>query len=192
MFVSIGFFSFFLNSMTRSDLFYLKDNISTSSRIFDLMKPHDSELMVDENGEKRFDMIFYINNKDFDNDDNPYGKFIFHQYTNMEGPDDITGKTENFNDVEIPIEECEAQEADWRNKKIKYYCPKFNESHYLHGGWIADKYSYLKLILHICDNSGYAREQRRIEGRTHIDCATREESLWYFENNVIGVETLAK
>ena len=43
-------------------------------------------------------MLFYMNDKNFDNDDNPYGKFIVHQYTNMDGPDDIYGKRKNFND----------------------------------------------------------------------------------------------
>lgn len=48
--------------------------------------------MLYENGEQRFKMMFYMNDQTFDNDDNPYGKFIFHMYTNMDGPDDVNGK----------------------------------------------------------------------------------------------------
>lgn len=102
-------------------------------------------------------MLFYMNDKDFDNDDNPYGKFVFHQYTNMEGPEDIYDNRKGFNDNEIPLQLCDSGEFDWRSKEIKYYCPKFDESHFLHGGFSADKYSWLRLIIHVCDDSEEAR-----------------------------------
>ena len=103
--VSLTFFYVFVNSMLRPDLFYLRDTVSTSSQKYDFMKPHPSEPLF-ANGEKRFNMLFYINDKTFDNDDNPYGRFVFHQYTNMADADDIYGKTKNFNDFEIPISIC--------------------------------------------------------------------------------------
>lgn len=33
-------------------------------------------------------MIILVNDEGFDNDDNPYGKFILHLYTNMKDIDD--------------------------------------------------------------------------------------------------------
>ena len=44
-----------------------------------------------------------MNDPTFDNDDNPYGKFVFHMYTNMDGPQDTVGQTKGFNDWEVPI-----------------------------------------------------------------------------------------
>lgn len=63
----------FCRSMWNSDQFYLKDTISTQTRRFDYSEPHDSEIMVDENGKKKFDFLFYMNDVNYDNDDNIYG-----------------------------------------------------------------------------------------------------------------------
>lgn len=134
-------------------------------------------------------MLFYINNKTFDNDDNPYGKFIFHQYTNMDGPEDIYGKRKGFNDIEIPLSKCQSGDFDWRSNEINYYCPDFSEKHFLKGGFEADKYSWMRLIVHICDNSTEAQAQREIENKKFKECASRDESIWFFENIVTGLET---
>lgn len=89
--------------MLRPDLFYLKDTISTQVQRFDYGDLHQSDLLVDENGEKTFDLIFYMNDATYDNDDNRYGRFVYHMYTNMEGPDDIEGERTTFNDIEVPL-----------------------------------------------------------------------------------------
>ena len=74
--VSVSFFGIFLRSMIRSDQFYLKDTISTTSYRFGFKDPQPAELMFDpKTGKKRFDMLFYISDSSFDNDDNPYGFF---------------------------------------------------------------------------------------------------------------------
>jgi hypothetical protein len=57
-------------------------------------------------GEKKIDFIVYVKNNTFDNDDNPYGKFIFHQYTNMENQNDTKGQITGFMDIEIPLKDC--------------------------------------------------------------------------------------
>lgn len=98
-------------------------------------------------------MLFYMNNASFDNDDNPYGKFVLHMYTNMDGPEDIDGETSGFKDFEVPIKSCNTKDQDWTLDSIKYYCSDFNENHFLRGGFIADKYSRMRLAVHICDNS---------------------------------------
>jgi hypothetical protein len=94
-----------------------------------------------------------MNDATFDNDDNPYGKFILHQYTNMNDINDTGGNSLGLYDREIPLIECAGGAEDWRNGIPKYYCPDFDESHILHGSFYADKYSWLRLAIHVCDPS---------------------------------------
>ena len=159
--VSVGFFAYFLSSMLSPHLFYLKDTISTSSLKIDYNK-QTSEMMY-ENGEQRFKMMFYMVDPTFDNDDNPYGKFVFHMYTNMDGPDDVNGTETGFNDIEVPIKNCNSKSYDWSVEEIRYYCTDFNDNHFLRGGFTGDKYSWMRLILHICDNSTEATAKRQEE-----------------------------
>ena len=84
-------------------------------------------------------------------------------YTNMDGPEDINGTRANFNDIEIPLERCGSGDLDWRSTKLKYYCPKYDKTHFLHGGFSAPKYNWHRLILHLCDDSPEARAKRSPE-----------------------------
>lgn len=93
-----------------------------------------------------------MNDESYDNDDNPYGKFIMHQYTNMEDKYDTSGSRSGFQDIEIPMKECKGQDQDWRATSLKYYCPEFDENHFAHGGFLAQKYSWLRLGIHLCDD----------------------------------------
>jgi hypothetical protein len=43
----------------------------------------------------------------FDNDDNPYGNFVLHLYSNMKNQNDTEGKEIGFIDHEIPIGICD-------------------------------------------------------------------------------------
>ena len=102
-------------------------------------------------------------------------------------------------DVEIPIAPCDkgsdtSQDVDYLlwAKGNKYLCPAFNESHFIHGGFSADKYSWLRLAIHLCDDREEARLEKIARGQTHVDCASREESLKFFEQNIIGFETWSK
>lgn len=73
-----------------------------------------------------------VNNEDFDNDDNPYGQFILHMYTNMDNLSDTsTNDTKSdsvdsgeslykFEDKFIPLKLREqALETSWRKNNIK-------------------------------------------------------------------------
>ena len=64
-----------------------------------------------------------MNDKTYDNDDNPYGKFIMHMYTNMENINDTRGKRTGFQDIEIPLALCTGKDQDWKPSGIKNYCP---------------------------------------------------------------------
>jgi hypothetical protein len=41
---------------------------------------------------------------------------------------------------------------DWRSNQLNYYCPQFEETHYLHGGFSASKWSWMRLAIHLCDD----------------------------------------
>jgi hypothetical protein len=92
--------------------------------------------------------------------------------------------------VEIPLKICDGKELDWRGTP-NYYCPDFDNSHFIHGGFYSDKFSWMRLALHICDSRPEAKIKRISEGKTHIDCANEVESNNYFEGIIIGVEALS-
>ena len=56
----------------------------------------------------------YLNDVTYDNDDNPYGKLILHQYSNMQNVNDTNNPVKNFIDTEIPLVICGNDKvADW-------------------------------------------------------------------------------
>lgn len=57
---------------------------------------------------KMIDFKVYVNNPKFDNDDNPYGQFRLHQYTNMKNLTDTDEKKapDGFWDINVPIPLC--------------------------------------------------------------------------------------
>ena len=81
-----------------------------------------------------------------------------HMYTRMDSLTDTS--TDNlpngFQDVDIPLKPCKglrASNSDWDLGGTKLYCPQFNESHFLYGGYYSERYSWMRLILHSCDDS---------------------------------------
>ena len=72
----------------------------------------------------KIDFAVMLNNKEFDNDDNPYGSFVFHMYTNM---DNLTDNSQEevvdgyaFEDRIIPLVICpDHQDLVWRSSEIK-------------------------------------------------------------------------
>ena len=84
-----------------------------------------------------------------------------HMYTNMDSIDDIEDNQKaNFKDIEVPIVRCEGSSLAWREDNLKYYCTEFTEDHFIYGGFYGAKFSWLRLILHHCDRSEGAREER--------------------------------
>lgn len=54
------------------------------------------------------DFELFVNDPKFDNDDNPYGKWVFHFYTNMENLND-TDKNKSISgyyDINVPLVPC--------------------------------------------------------------------------------------
>ena len=104
-------------------------------------------------GEKTFSFTVYVNDPEYDNTDNPYGSFKLHMYTNMNDMNDTQGSRKGFLDKEVPLEICTGKDFVFRSKKIKYYCPAWDETHFIHGGFSANKFSFMRLVYHACDNS---------------------------------------
>ena len=91
--------------MYRSDQYYLKDTISTFSKRYGFDEPAPGELS--HNGkDPRMTFEMFLEDADYDNDDNPYGRLVFHQYSNMQNVTDTKGKVAGFIDEEIPLIEC--------------------------------------------------------------------------------------
>ena len=124
--VGIVLSSYFVYSIMNSSKFYLKDTVSTVAKRHGFDDPQPGELCHDGQ-EARMSFEIFINDATYDNDDNPYGKLIFHQFTNMENVTDTdkSVKIKGFIDYEIPLKECEGKKMEWRKGGIKYYCPDY-------------------------------------------------------------------
>ena len=57
---------------------------------------------LNESGQVNLDFLLNVNDKNFDNDDNPYGSFVYHMYTNME----------HINDTDVAIPEDEGNNTE--------------------------------------------------------------------------------
>lgn len=64
-------------------------------------------------GKKIYDFKAYMQDSTFDNDDNPYGRFVFHQYTSMVDINDTEGEAVGFIDREIPMVLCGGSAEAW-------------------------------------------------------------------------------
>lgn len=103
-----------------------------------------------------------------------------HQYTNMADSEDIIGFTPGFNDIEVPIKPCPGKEQAWRSDNLKYYCTDFQDEHYIHGGFSADKFSWMRLVLHQCDPSKQSY------------CNDPDTSRKYFERTIVGIQSISQ
>ena len=144
--------------------------------------------MLNDSGNLKFDFKLMVNDEKFDNDDNPYGKFIFHLYTNMDNLTDteqnatVAGKDlSEFNDLTIPLIEC-SQDLDviWRNNQIKQYCPNYGDWAFIYGTFYTTRFARLRLALHFCDDAAIADEERKRMGKKYEKCVSKKESLDYF------------
>ena len=60
-----------------------QDRIYISKEIKNRSAPSEGSLM-NISGDVKLDFKLMVNNNEFDNDDNPYGMFLFHMFTNMQ------------------------------------------------------------------------------------------------------------
>lgn len=138
-------------------------------------------MMLNQSGSVKFDFKLMVNNEDFDNDDNPYGRFIYHLYTNMDNITDteqnatIAGKDlSEFNDLNIPLVDCHKDlDVMWRKSKIKQYCPDYGDWAFIYGTFYTTRFARLRLALHFCDDTPMGEEERRSAGKNHIKCKSK-------------------
>ena len=93
-----------------------QDIIYQSSEMFQYTAPNDG-IALNASGDVMLDFILNVNNEDFDNDDNPYGSFKYHMYTNMrdlndtsyveKDNDDEDSSLDGFEDQNIPLLLCQ-------------------------------------------------------------------------------------
>lgn len=94
------------------------------------------------------------------------------------------GKNYEDYDHEIELVESDAISGNWNNRSVKYYKPKFTDQDFLYGWYNTKKNSWLRLVLHECDNSTLAIQQRLREGRKFINCASKYDQRKFFEDNL--------
>lgn len=70
--------------MASTENYYLKDSVTTTIEKFGYETPQPAVSMFDTVKQKnRINFNLYVTDPTFDNDDNPYGEFKLHMYTNM-------------------------------------------------------------------------------------------------------------
>lgn len=50
----------------------------------------------------------------------------------------------------------------------------------------------MRLALHFCDDSPEAREEKLRAGKKHIDCKSMNETLDYFEYNIVSLDLISE
>ena len=102
-----------------------RDQFFQSSEIYENNKPPDAVRI-----KGKLDFVIMVNNPDYDNDDNPYGKFVLHMYTNMRDENDTEHDPNQigFDDLTIPLKVCDHPiNTAWRKSNVNHYCPDFND-----------------------------------------------------------------
>ena len=145
----------FVYDLSSQDRIYLSSEINNNSA------PNEGiQMKVD--GDVKLDFVLMVNNVDFDNDDNPYGKFVYHMYSNMDNLQDTSTSIESnedesiykFEDRFIPLIICPSQSnTSWRKSDVKQYCPDYSDHHFLYGNFYTKRFSWLRLALHFCDDT---------------------------------------
>jgi len=74
----------------------------------------------------------------------------------------------------IELIECN-EKADAWSQDVNIYCPNFEADHFLYGDYTSDKFSWLKLAIHYCDESL----------RT---CEEKDEIDRFFRTNIVALK----
>lgn len=86
-----------------------QDVVFTSTDLYSQENPH-SGLQMNETGDSLLNFKLYMEDYDYDNDDNPYGKMIMHMYSNMDNLTDIGEgglvQDKGYYDIAIPLVLC--------------------------------------------------------------------------------------
>lgn len=100
-----------------------QDIIFTSSEIFPYKTPNEGISL--NNSQVNLNFLTYVNDVEYDNDDNPYGRIRMHIYTNMDNLTDTStdkslgDKLSTFKDVEVDLYSCGGRDVEWASAKRK-------------------------------------------------------------------------
>ena len=102
--ILLTFHMIFIYDKSTQDIIYMASNINNNSL------PNEG-IYLNQSGHNQLGIVLMINNPTFDNDDNPYGKFIYHMYSNMKNLTDTSTRKEDisidgFEDRFIPLIIC--------------------------------------------------------------------------------------
>ena len=136
----------------------------------------------------------YVNDGEFDNDDNPYGRWVLHRYTNMNDIHDENKENyeKGYRDEHIQLEPCQlSSEFDWTSSGVKVYCPAMTSFDFLYGNFYTKWFSWARLALHFCNNSTEAIEERLYNGKKFVYCESEQSSKAYFSQKIVGLDILS-
>lgn len=82
--------------------------IRTSTLISPIEQPSDAILLNESAKSTNLYFELFVNDPEFDNDDNPYGQWIYHKFTNMDNISHTTKdeKPDGYRDEHIPLVPC--------------------------------------------------------------------------------------
>lgn len=104
-----------------------------------------------------------------------------------------TASIYEFEDRLIPLVRCpDAINASWRKSNVKQYCPDYSDGHFLYGNFYTERFSWLRVALHFCDDTVEGRAGREAAGKKHVDCKSREEIIEYFASNIISLDIITE
>ena len=75
---------------------------------------------------------------------------------------------------------CNEGRDKW-SLNINQYCPDYRNLDFIYGDWYTDKYSYLQLKIHYCQNETYSNK-----------CETKENIDEYFRKTIVGLKLVKK
>ena len=60
----------------------------------------------------------------------------------------------------------------------------------MYGGFYSKRFSWTRLALHFCDET--KEKERQIQGKKHIKCKPRNETIAFFGKHIISLDVTSK
>ena len=87
-----------------------------------------------------FKFSIYIQDNEFDNDDNPYAEIKLRKLTNMDNMFDYQDRIQDPIRKEfLDLKECSETESDTYSSDVKIYCPDWTDDDFLFGDYYSEK-----------------------------------------------------